>query len=569
MIQLEIINNEIFNNYRGDYMNKVFSFRMNKNLLNLNIFIILFFLILSILSGIVLIRGGIVFKAWDFNFHLARVYEIKQSILDGNGLPKVSLNSFMQNGSAVMTMYPYINLLIPAIISSFIKNVTASIYILFILRNFFALIMAYFSCYTFSKSKYISIIFSMVYTLSALVLHENFYATDLGISTSLIFLPLVLFGSIQLIEKYKWRQLAIGLIFISLSHIITAVMSFGLCLGMIALNTSNDNLKPILKSVLKCLFVILLVTSIFWIPFMVLTLSNNIAMPSMSWMLTGVQFTDLANSIFSDSVYFPYINIFAFAGLIIGNINYRQMNIYVKQMFFISLLLLFVASPLFPWNMLNGTFIRETFQRPYRVYIIAQLLLSYIFADGTLQLCKNNKRKKLAFIFISILTVMTQMVGQKQIYDTAKNNQYSNERIIDAVNKDANYYTDYFPRNAVKIKNDIINKQGELRDGKKFSINIKGNGIMEFKLLSDSNDIRFPFVMYNGIKYNIKVDDVKVDYHVNNDSQLYLKHMDKGTHTLRINVEKSFYDYFSYLVSFGGLLLFWIDAILGRKRKRM
>lgn len=569
MIQLEIINNEIFNNYRGDYMNKVFSFRMNKNLLNLNIFIILFFLILSILSGIVLIRGGIVFKAWDFNFHLARVYEIKQSILDGNGLPKVSLNSFMQNGSAVMTMYPYINLLIPAIISSFIKNVTASIYILFILRNFFALIMAYFSCYTFSKSKYISIIFSMVYTLSALVLHENFYATDLGISTSLIFLPLVLFGSIQLIEKYKWRQLAIGLIFISLSHIITAVMSFGLCLGMIALNTSNDNLKPILKSVLKCLFVILLVTSIFWIPFMVLTLSNNIAMPSMSWMLTGVQFTDLANSIFSDSVYFPYINIFAFAGLIIGIINYRQMNIYVKQMFFISLLLLFVASPLFPWNMLNGTFIRETFQRPYRVYIIAQLLLSYIFADGTLQLCKNNKRKKLAFIFISILTVMTQMVGQKQIYDTAKNNQYSNERIIDAVNKDANYYTDYFPRNAVKIKNDIINKQGELRDGKKFSINIKGNGIMEFKLLSDSNDIRFPFVMYNGIKYNIKVDDVKVDYHVNNDSQLYLKHMDKGTHTLRINVEKSFYDYFSYLVSFGGLLLFWIDAILGRKRKRM
>lgn len=569
MIQLEIINNEIFNNYRGDYMNKVFSFRMNKNLLNLNIFIILFFLILSILSGIVLIRGGIVFKAWDFNFHLARVYEIKQSILDGNGLPKVSLNSFMQNGSAVMTMYPYINLLIPAIISSFIKNVTASIYILFILRNFFALIMAYFSCYTFSKSKYISIIFSMVYTLSALVLHENFYATDLGISTSLIFLPLVLFGSIQLIEKYKWRQLAIGLIFISLSHIITAVMSFGLCLGMIALNTSNDNLKPILKSVLKCLFVILLVTSIFWIPFMVLTLSNNIAMPSMSWMLTGVQFTDLANSIFSDSVYFPYINIFAFAGLIIGIINYRQMNIYVKQMFFISLLLLFVASPLFPWNMLNGTFIRETFQRPYRVYIIAQLLLSYIFADGTLQLCKNNKRKKLAFIFISILTVMTQMVGQKQIYDTAKNNQYSNERIIDAVNKDANYYTDYFPRNAVKIKNDIINKQGELRDGKKFSINIKENGIMEFKLLSDSNDIRFPFVMYNGIKYNIKVDDVKVDYHVNNDSQLYLKHMDKGTHTLKINVEKSFYDYFSYLVSFGGLLLFWIDAILGRKRKRM
>ncbi|MCT6809394.1 MAG: hypothetical protein M3012_07845, partial [Staphylococcus epidermidis] len=60
-----------------------------------------------------------------------------------------------------------------------------------------------------------------------------------------------------------------------------------------------------------------------------------------------------------------------------------------------------------------------------------------------------------------------------------------------------------------------------------------------------------------------------VDYHVNNDSQIYLKHMDKGTHTLKINVEKSFYDYFSYLVSFGGLLLFWIDAILGRKRKRM
>lgn len=49
-------------------------------------------------------------------------------------------------------------------------------------------------------------------------------------------------------------------------------------------------------------------------------------------------------------------------------------------------------------------------------------------------------------------------------HDTAKNNQYSDEKIIDVVNKDANYYTDYFPRNAVNIKNN----QRELNNGKNF-----------------------------------------------------------------------------------------------------
>lgn len=86
-------------------------------------------------------------------------------------------------------------------------------------------------------------------------------------------------------------------------------------------------------------------------------------------------------------------------------------------------------------------------------------------------------------------------------------------------------------------------------------------------MLSNANHVIFPFVMCNGIKYNMSFDGVKVDYHVNNNVQLYLNHVAKGTHTLKINVEKSFYDYLSYLVTGLGLLLFSIDLILSRNRK--
>lgn len=177
------------------------------------------------------------------------------------------------------------------------------------------------------------------------------------------------------------------------SHIITAVLSALLVISLVVMNYRKIDKKSLLKPVLFTI----LITTIFWIPFLALSYSNHIALPGISWQLTGVSFNDLITGIFSNSVYVPYINITAFIGLILSIINYKRLCKYYKQIFWIAVILIIVASPLFPWNLLNNTFVRSTFQRPHRLYVISQLLLCFLFSECVISLCKNKKTTNIMF----------------------------------------------------------------------------------------------------------------------------------------------------------------------------
>lgn len=148
----------------------------------------------------------------DAHFHWSRIYELRNAITHGDLCPNIALNKFFESGVAVMAMYPKLNLYPIVSLSFLIKSFTHLVYMTFILKTFLSLLIAYISSYSINRNRKISFLFSTSYSLSSIVLFYSFGNMDMGVSSSLIFLPLVLFGVYELMNDYThWKELCMGI----------------------------------------------------------------------------------------------------------------------------------------------------------------------------------------------------------------------------------------------------------------------------------------------------------------------------------------------------------------------
>ncbi|WKN29135.1 YfhO family protein [Apilactobacillus kunkeei] len=541
-----------------------------KQVASTTILIVFLFAILSIISSYILLKSKFVGGSVDIVFHWSRIYEIRNSITNGNGLfSPVALNKFNESGSAVMTMYPYINLFPIIILSFIIKSFVHLVYFTFILRNFLSLIVAFLACYSFCKNKWTSFIFSISYVLSTMTLFYSFILMDMGVSSSLIFIPLALFGTFKLISDRKWVELSIGMSALIFCHVITAVMVSILVFVIIIVNWRLMINKKSLISLFKFVLTTLLLTSVFWIPFTFLYMHNRISLPNVWWQLSGTDVNTFMGFVFNNSVTLRvnvisvrYITTIAFIGIILGIICYKNMKKFDKQIFWIAIASLFLTSSLFPWNELNDTFIKSTLQFSWRIFIVTQILLCYIFAIGVIQLCKNKKQVFGMTCLIVFAVISMQISGQKEIVDYFAQNKYDIHHII---KDNQGLYTDYFPQESLKISNNVSKHLATISKKKNIPVKLLGNGKFKFKLSKKINSIKMPFIIYDGVDYQVKVDGRNSKFHSDKHAQLTLGHMNKGKHTVQVIVHKSRYNYLSYVLSALGiviLLFSWIKEIV-------
>ncbi len=539
-------------------------------MVNNTAFIVAIFAILSLMSSYILLKSHFVGSSIDIVFHWSRIYEIRASILNGNGLfSRVALNKFNESGSAVMTMYPYINLLPVVMISLFIKSFVHLVYITFILRNFLSLIVAYFACYSFNKNKWISFIFSISYVLSTMTLFYSFILMDMGVSSSLIFIPMALFGTYCLINDHKWLELTIGISAVIFCHVITAVMISMLVIIILILNWRSLVKRETLISLLKSFSMTILLTGVFWLPFIFLYLHNQISMPIVWWKLSGTDINTFMSFVFNNSVVLTlnimtvrYITTIAFVGIIVGIIFYKHMDRPDKQIFWIAIASLFLTSSLFPWNELNNTFVRSTFQFSWRIFIITQVLLCYIFAVSVIKLCKNKRQIFVVTCLVTLAVMCMQVSGQREVVDHFYQNRYNIRHII---KDDQGLYTDYFPKNSLKISDDISQHQVRISRRKKISVKLLDNGKFKFELSKKVKSIKMPFILYKGIDYQVKVDGYNAKFHADKHSQLTINNVNKGKHTVQVIVHNSWYDYLAYALSSIGIIVVlsaWIKSLL-------
>ncbi|WP_353322779.1 hypothetical protein, partial [Apilactobacillus kunkeei] len=166
---------------------------------------------MSLLSVSIMWHYKFIVMGSDMHFHWERIWDLRESLVNKSPFPLVALNQYNQTGSAVMALYPQLGMLPIAVLSLVIKSFIPLVYTVLMLRNFFALLVAYFASYSYNHNRKISFIFASGYTLAATVLFHAVISYDIGRSSSIIYLPLILFGFLNLLERNDWIELSLGM----------------------------------------------------------------------------------------------------------------------------------------------------------------------------------------------------------------------------------------------------------------------------------------------------------------------------------------------------------------------
>lgn len=527
--------------------------------LSQNIIILLSFAFFSILSSIIMIRSHNVISSWDLNFHWSRIFDMQQSLVNGRFFDDVSLSGFNQSGSAAMSLYPKINLIPIVIIGLFVKSYIRLIYMIFILRNFLGLIVSFYSCFLFTRNKSISYVFATSYTLSTVTLFYSFRSMDMGVSTSLIYIPMVIFGVLELLERNRWKELTIGVSLIIGSHIITSVLSFFFVFLVLAINYKQFNNVKVLKSFIKFLVVTILITSVVWMPLIIISIRNHISMPVVLTPLVGVDFQTLLYTS-SNNIVSQYLTIFSVMGIFLSIFKYKEINYKDKQLLWISIFLIFISSVFFPWNILNGTFLKQTFQFPYRFLLLAQPLLCYLFAKTTFIIIKNkNVKSYVVAIIISLIVMVSQIVGQKEVVNMDSPYNFNN------INNNGLLYSDYWPKEITSrpYLYEMIKSHYGLGNNRKIMFYLDGNGSFSFKTSASNSNVKVPFMIYRSVSYDVKIDGQNVKYSTDKNELMNISNVKKGSHKLLISVNRSWYDLISYVLTISGI---FVLLVLDKKR---
>lgn len=194
------------------------------NFFKRNFFILLVFIFISMVTGVLFLHSKFVIGTTDLYFHWQRILDLKSAISHGDFYPSLALDKINQTGSAVMSMYPKANLYPIVLLSYFFNDFTKLIPIIFVLRNLLSFLISYYSCYSYNKNRKVSFLFSISYTLTPLLLFYGVQGYDIGVSSSMIFMPLILFGFLGLLKNNDWIELTIGMSCIILCHILNSVI---------------------------------------------------------------------------------------------------------------------------------------------------------------------------------------------------------------------------------------------------------------------------------------------------------------------------------------------------------
>ncbi|MCP9332606.1 hypothetical protein [Lentilactobacillus hilgardii] len=535
-----------------------------KTFFKTNRLVLVSFLALSIFNVILFLRYGWLFGAQDFQFHLQRIEELYQNSQHFNFFPSIATFAFNQNGSAVMSMYPKLPLYLFSACRLVIRQPIISYYIGIILMTFIGMVTAYFSYLSIEQGKTIgAYTFAVAYMMSGLLINTNFTAADLGISFSLLFLPLVFAGLYHWLTSNHYKMLTVGISLICLSHVLNFIFVI-VTLVLLTIINFKKVTKNKLINLVKAIVLTVLVTSSFWLPAYSFGTSVKMASPQ-KFPLAGINlpkylFLTLTNSTWSS------ISIVALLGLILGFVFYRTLPKYLKQILWISIFYIVVISNIFPWYLLQDTKI-SIIQFTWRFLIFPQcfliLIFSYCLNDIIQRFSKKNVRRLVFSVFILVFLVLS-LHSQFRIthfeinapevaspLTKDQNLQYKDGIVWFKATNSYEYQNilgfigtkDYYPKNTLPVFDKIGYPEHHA-----FINNTAITVPTKNKAGSNQSDISFhsshtasielPFVIYNH-HYQIKLDSKKIPLNISKHQLLLIKNVKAGTHTVHVQYKNN------------------------------
>lgn len=167
--------------------------------------------------------GDYLVNGCDLDFHLARINGIYEGLRTGQ-FP-VRINPVQLHGYGYITgaMYPQLFLYIPALLKFLNISTTLGLKLLILGANLSTAFLAYYAVRRLTRNHRIALMAAAMYTLSPYRLTDFYSRGALGEGLALVFLPLVLWGTYEILwgRREKWWILALGMTGVLSSHILS------------------------------------------------------------------------------------------------------------------------------------------------------------------------------------------------------------------------------------------------------------------------------------------------------------------------------------------------------------
>ncbi|MBR0366044.1 MAG: hypothetical protein IJH94_04510 [Clostridia bacterium] len=169
--------------------------------------------------------SGNVLFGHDLNFHLYRIEGIKDGILSGQFPVRVHPTHNSGYGYITASVYPELFLYFPALLRLLGMSPSMAYNCFLVFVNVMTAYVMYVSAKGITKSEFAGTAASVVYTLSTWRAINLFYRAAIGEALAMVFFPLVIYGAYCLIkgDKSKWWILALACTGVFQSHIISTV----------------------------------------------------------------------------------------------------------------------------------------------------------------------------------------------------------------------------------------------------------------------------------------------------------------------------------------------------------
>ena len=284
--------------------------------------ITMIFALVSLFASMIFMKSGVITGiASDAGFHFSRVEQIYDNLKNGSFFTFIATNTFHQTGVGSFLFYPTL-FLYPWAFLRFFLNPVASFYCWNGIMTFACLMISYFSMKSFSKETSRSAFFALLYTFGLYRIRLGYATLVLGEFTATTFLPLAFVGFYHVFwgDSKKWYDLAMGVALIAYSHFLSLYLTVFIFAIILICNIviKNNLSKERVISLVKSVFVAILLMAYVLVPFLTDYLGKNLKVPARGATFVNT-FNDLISSSLTSNPFMAYnIGFFLILGVLIG-----------------------------------------------------------------------------------------------------------------------------------------------------------------------------------------------------------------------------------------------------------
>ena len=530
---------------------------------------------------------GYLNKAHDYNFHLARLLGIAKNIREGYIFSNINMAFSGGIGLATGLFYPDLFLYIPALMSVFGCTLGFSFKAFMLLINICTGLLGVFSFQGLFGKK-IGSFLSLLWIINPYRLNCLFIRGAVGEIVALFFLPLFIYGLVQVIykDKSKWYYLVIATFGIINSHIISVLLCLILAILIFILSLPyliKHQFKERFFALVKSGLFILAITAFFVIPFIDRNIiseikisdnsmfGNSPATLSQIFMINTEYATGSGIGTYKEMpfsigpIYLIIIFLFVYTYFYKDKL-YAEDSSYIV-MFGVSILFLWMSSELFPWQIFAEYFtilydVFASIQYAWRMLGPSSCLLLFVFGYSLSNISFDFKPYALIMIAVALIHGWSYM----DVYTNEMELLLDSNKMINVKNHNTDYYNRAYDE---IIFNDYHNYQNKVTANKEIEINsFNRKGPNYYFNLSSPKDTTLTIPLYDYGLYHVYIDDKEIANETNDINWIKFTIDDALVNAnIRVVYENRIIYKIGYLISIIGMVSFIFVCCYQNKKK--